>query len=99
MSYEIENHQLDSDIRKLEIQIELLKRQDNCAPSELASLESQLQRLKERRNKSKVVRMLGDAEMHKVSGRVWSMNDGCLLWMFIFWAICFLLSLPFILSH
>ena len=99
MSYEIENLQLDSEIKMLEMQIELIKRQNNFDKSELARLEAKLQRLKDRRNKSKVVRMLGDAEMHHVSGRIWSMNDGCFLWMLIFWAICFLLSLPFILSH
>ena len=99
MSYEMENLQLDSEIRMLEMQIGLLKSQNNFDKSELAKLEAQLKKLKDRRNKSKVVRMLGDAEMHHVSGRLWSMNDGCFLWMLIFWAICFLLSLPFILSH
>lgn len=99
MSYEMENLQLDSKIRMLEMQIELLKKRNNFDKSELAILEAQLQRLRDRRSKSKIVRMLGDAEMHQVSGRVWSMNDGCFLWMLIFWAICFLLSLPFLLSH
>lgn len=99
MSYEIENQQLDSEIRMLEIQIKRIKGQSNYDQSELNKYETKLQELKDRRNKSKFVRMLGDAEMHHVSGRVWSMNDGCLLWMFIFWAFCLLLGLPFFLSH
>ena len=99
MSYEMGNLQLDSKIRMLEMQIELLKRRNNFDKSELAILKAQLQRLKDGRNKSKIVRMLGDAEMHQVSGRVWSINDGCFLWMLIFWAFCFLLSLPFLLFH
>ncbi len=99
MSYEMENLQLDSEIRMLEMQIELLKSQDNNNNNDLARYEAKLHRLKERRNKSKVVRLLGDAEMHQVSGRVWSMSDGCFLWILIIWGICFLISLPFLLSH
>lgn len=95
----MENLQLDSEIRMLEMQMEILKSQDKYNKNDLARYEAKLRSLKERRNKSKVVRMLGDAEMHHVSGRVWSMNDGCFLWMIIIWAICFLISLPFLLSH
>jgi len=95
----MEKLQLNSEIRMLELRIELLMRQNNFDKNEMAKLEALLQSLKDRRNMSKVVRMLGDTEMHHISGRVWSMNDGFFLWMLIFWAICFLLSLPFILSH
>ena len=99
MSYEMENLQLDSEIRMLEMQIATLKNEKGDGNKELMLYEARLRLLIERRKKSKITRMLGDAEMHHVSGRVWSINDGCFLWMLIFWGICFLISLPFLLSH
>lgn len=91
----MENLQLDSEIRMLEMQIEILKVKADYNKNDLVRYEARLRSLKERRSKSKVARMLGDAEIHHVSGRVWSMNDGCFLWMLIIWGICFLISLPF----
>lgn len=95
----MEDTQLDSEIRMLEFIIAELKRRKNYDSNELAQFEERLKILKEKRSKPNIIRMLDDAEMHHVSGRVWSMNNGCFLWMLVFWAICLLLSLPFILSH
>ena len=99
MSNEMEDMQLDSKIALLEFQINKMKKQEKYDSKELANYEKILKNLRDERNKPKLARMLSNAEMHHVSGRVWSMNDGCFLWMIILWAIGFLLALPFILSH
>ena len=99
MSYEMEDLQLDAEIRLLKLQIKQIKGKVGHNSKELAFYESKLKILEKRRNKPKVIRMLEDADMHHVSGRIWSMNDGCFLWMLIIWAFCFLLSILIIVSH
>lgn len=96
MSYESENQKLDFEIKMIENYISILKVQNN--KKELAEYESRLEYLRRQRNKSSLQRALENPELHHVSGRVWSMNDGCFLWLLIIWAICFLIALPFLLS-
>lgn len=98
MLYEEENQNIDAEIRFLEHKIKQLMTDKTENIEKRILYETRLNALKERRNQPKVNRMLRDADMYQVSGRVWSMNEGCFLWILIFWAICFLLSIPFLLS-
>lgn len=99
MVYERDNRQLDAEIHMLEMQIARIKIQTGNNQAELEQYEAILNELKKKKNDSGILRTLRDADMHQVSGRVWSVNEGCFIWQLIFWAICFLLSLPFLLSH
>ena len=100
MTYEEENEKLDSEIFLLESTIAFLEKQDDCYKNRynMGELKARLFFLKKRRGQSYLKRTLGDADMHHVHGRIWSINDGCFLWMLIFWAVCALISIPFLLA-